>query len=558
MKKSTSDRYGLSWATDISSYVAAKLGKIPVPVLIVICGLIMISDGICVAKYNTDVSQLIGAGVWNVDSFRKIVWATVGMLIFDRLKMVSMKTFTMKKINIEYINIFRRIRKSKTADINEVTVGKAMDSATEMCKYQTDLTSYMFNMIPCFIPFIVMVWTVGKQSILMPVVIVASIAVALGAMVLCEKFFIWDEKAKKAKGKLKSVTTDNFMNITTCKYINEETYPDRRLLENQDETFKYDINVFRIFVYTLVIAALWTPTLVNAIIARNNFQSVTYIFINEYVIHNITNSLMNILENRIEYNNVKKNIETLKGDDVVSNDIFTGEMDLSGTSFAHKKDEDDPDASPVEFFIEDVKIQCGKRYLVEGTSGGGKSSFATWLAGGLKTKSGFDKKFMTYYIWQETSLFNDTLINNIIPNVEKNSEEYDNYIERLNYFKEQLDLTELIDVKAPKGWDSVVGERGCKLSSGEKQRINLIRALIAMEDHPEYIFILDEITSNLDSKTRKLAFELLNERCKSTLIIISHNKGFEKFVDYRIRVVNHRFKMVVPRTKKEIKVKKAG
>ena len=75
-----------------------------------------------------------------------------------------------------------------------------------------------------------------------------------------------------------------------------------------------------------------------------------------------------------------------------------------------------------------------------------------------------------------------------------------------------------------------------------------------MTYHPEYVFLLDEITSNLDTKTKRLAIELINETCKSTLIIVSHNAGFEKMIDYNVNVTNHTIRMNEKKTNKPVLV----
>ena len=79
------------------------------------------------------------------------------------------------------------------------------------------------------------------------------------------------------------------------------------------------------------------------------------------------------------------------------------------------------------------------------------------------------------------------------------------------------------------GFDTQIGERGCKISSGQKQRINIIRTLIEMKNNPIRLFIMDEITSNLDDETKRLALEafktILDNNPMITAIIISHNDG---------------------------------
>jgi len=113
---------------------------------------------------------------------------------------------------------------------------------------------------------------------------------------------------------------------------------------------------------------------------------------------------------------------------------------------------------------------------------------------------------------QEVTLFNDTIKNNI------------------KYGKPRATEKEIIEAakaanahqfieKFPKKYNQIVGERGIKLSTGQKQRIAIARALLK---NPK-ILILDEATSSLDSKTEKLVQEALKRLIKNrTTFIIAH------------------------------------
>jgi ABC-type multidrug transport system fused ATPase/permease subunit len=82
-------------------------------------------------------------------------------------------------------------------------------------------------------------------------------------------------------------------------------------------------------------------------------------------------------------------------------------------------------------------------------------------------------------------------------------------------------------LKFPHGYDTVVGEKGYKLSAGQRQRVSLARALL--KDAP--ILILDEPTSALDQATESLVTDTIREACADkTVIVISHkpaNRGAE-------------------------------
>ena len=84
----------------------------------------------------------------------------------------------------------------------------------------------------------------------------------------------------------------------------------------------------------------------------------------------------------------------------------------------------------------------------------------------------------------------------------------------------------------PKGIDSEVEEMGRNFSGGQKQRIALARAIY----HNRDIFILDEVTSSLDSENTKKIINLLLELKKTkTIIISSHNKNILNACDNVIK-----------------------
>ena len=113
---------------------------------------------------------------------------------------------------------------------------------------------------------------------------------------------------------------------------------------------------------------------------------------------------------------------------------------------------------------------------------------------------------------QETTLFDDTIKNNIkYANIDASDEEI-MHVAKLSHCDEFIDLL-------PKKYDTLIGENGVRLSGGEKQRISIARAMMKESS----IILLDEATSSLDSETESKIQNALSILTKNkTTIVIAH------------------------------------
>jgi ATP-binding cassette, subfamily B, heavy metal transporter len=172
------------------------------------------------------------------------------------------------------------------------------------------------------------------------------------------------------------------------------------------------------------------------------------------------------------------------------------------------------------------EIPSGRTLAVVGSSGGGKSTLARLLfrfydvTGGAIRIDGTDIREMTQaslraaigIVPQDTVLFNDTLEYNLRYGRPEASDE------ELAQAIRQARLDQFI-AKLPEGLQTSVGERGLKLSGGEKQRVAIARALIK---NPA-ILVFDEATSALDSESEKaIQAEIAAVSRERTTMIIAH------------------------------------
>jgi ATP-binding cassette, subfamily B, bacterial MsbA len=197
-----------------------------------------------------------------------------------------------------------------------------------------------------------------------------------------------------------------------------------------------------------------------------------------------------------------------------------GALELEGVTFRYDGGIDD---ALKDFSL---KIQPGKSYALVGASGAGKSTILSLIlrlydpTGGVIRIDGRDLRSITQkslrqqigLVSQDTFLFNDTILKNI-------------QFGRLDATKGEIQAAAVAAyahdfiMAQPKGYETIIGDKGCLLSGGQQQRIAIARALL--KNAP--ILLLDEATSALDSESEQqiqLALERLAQG--RTVIAIAH------------------------------------
>ena len=173
-----------------------------------------------------------------------------------------------------------------------------------------------------------------------------------------------------------------------------------------------------------------------------------------------------------------------------------------------------------------LRIEAGKTYALVGASGAGKSTILSLIlrlydptSGAVKI-DGQDLRSITQkslreqigLVTQETFLFHDTIFNNIVfGRLHATPEEI--------YEAAKAAYAHDFIMAQPKGYETVIGDKGCLLSGGQQQRLAIARAIL--KNAP--ILLLDEATSSLDSESEKQIQKALAKLATGrTVIAIAH------------------------------------
>ena len=218
---------------------------------------------------------------------------------------------------------------------------------------------------------------------------------------------------------------------------------------------------------------------------------------------------------------------------------MTSRVELQNVSFSY---------SGSDMVLKDLslKFESNKFYGIVGISGSGKSTIVDLIAGFFKPQSGqvlvdgVDIKDVNNSTWlsqlgiisQDAFLFSGTIEENICFGIEVESRDSNRMIEaaRVAYAHEFIE-------QLPKGYQTLVGERGVKLSGGQRQRLAIARAIYM--DPPVLIF--DEATSSLDAHSEKRVQEAIETLYgKRTVIVVAHRLVTVACADYIYVIENGR------------------
>ena len=206
-----------------------------------------------------------------------------------------------------------------------------------------------------------------------------------------------------------------------------------------------------------------------------------------------------------------------------------GEIKFENISFSY-------DNSEESFSLNlNLTIKAGQTTAVVGLSGAGKSTIADMVMGLITPESGHivinkeilsENNFSVWrsqigYVAQDTFLFNDTIRNNLLLAKQDATEE------EITTALKLASAYEFV-LKLPEELDTLIGDRGVLLSGGERQRLALARALLRKPS----LLILDEATSNLDSKNEKKIMGSIEKlHGDITILVIAHRLSTIKNAD---------------------------
>jgi len=440
---------------------------------------------------------------------------SVQVRLFDHLHSLSLRWHLSRKTG----EVLRSIDRG-TASINNI------------------LSYVMFNIAPTIIDIIIAItYFITAFDVWFGIIVFICLAAYMGTTIIITEWrtkFRRDMNLKDNKAKQRAV--DSLLNFETVKYYNAESYEvgkfEEAIVDYQESEYKTGFSlVFLNFSQTFIInLGLFAGSLLCAkFVMDDKFEVGDYVLFGTYIIqlyvplgffgtyYRMIQSSFIDMENMFDL--FKEDAEVVDNDDADVLPLGPGKVEFKNVSFHYK---------PERSILNDVSftVEPGKTIALVGPSGSGKSTIIRLLlrfyevCDGSIEIDGVDIASVTQsslrdhigVVPQDTILFNDDILNNI--RYGRVTADDDEVIQAAKF----ADIHERIQ-SMPDKYLTKVGERGLKLSGGEKQRVAIARTLLKSPN----IVLLDEATSALDTTTERNIQASLAKVCKDrTSIVVAH------------------------------------
>ena len=422
--------------------------------------------------------------------------------------------------------------------LNRRTGGVSRDIERGVAGISFLLRFMVFNIVPTFIEVaLIVVLLFWQYSAWFALIVVVSVVTYVWFSVVATEWrtqTIRDMNRAESKSSTRSV--DSLLNFETVKYFNNERHEadlyDQNLAEWEDARRRNRLTLFTLNAgQSFIIAGGGTSAMLLAAygVANGDMTIGDFVLINAlmmqifvplnflgFVYREMKGSLANI-DAMFALLDVKPSVEDLP--DALALNVQAGRIDFKEVGFYYEQER--AILKGVSFSVEPKQ-----KVAIVGSSGGGKSTIMKLLfrfydvTSGVVLIDGQDIREVTQQslrqaisvVPQDTVLFNTSIWENIrYGNVLASDSEVQQAIEMayLDSFIAQL----------PNGHETQVGERGLKLSGGEKQRVAIARAILKKPK----ILVFDEATSSLDSDAEKRILSAMERvRGDYTSLVIAH------------------------------------
>lgn len=441
--------------------------------------------------------------------------------------------------NVQYLEYYKKLTKVPVETLSKYQTGYLENIIEKISELVKKILSAEY--IGILLSFGFFFFTVFQQSkILFLVSLVLSILCVMISVYILKKSNKHVEELYDKEYEYSSVYQDFISNIRTVKALNDNKYFEKIVSKEGKECYKKQNKYVKCYsleelIRNILIVIPFALAIIKAVVDLSNgidTLGIITFYISIYLeMGFIFDELSGTIVSGFELKALKKKCVQLFSK-LDERELLTNfnKIELSNIDLKYKE-------SNFNIKVDNMIIKNKDKISITGKSGQGKTSIINLILGNItiyKGQAKIDENNMRDYrldigvVSQEIELFNMTIKENLCLDKNISDEKI------INYLKE-LELDEILMFED--GIYTIVGEKGLKLSTGQKRRINILRSYLMGKD----VYILDEPTSNLDKHTEEIVVDFILKHFKDkTLIIATHNEKINEICNKFYHFDNHK------------------
>ncbi len=510
----------------LAALILSKVAVVAIPL-----ALKEIVDSLDASKNNQLTLPIVFLAIYGVLRLSGSVFNELRDSIFARVRHGAMRSMSHKVVEHLHALSLRYHLERKTGAITR-DLERGTRSVSSLLNYM------VFSIIPILVEVgLIAIILLSNYSPWFAVITFTTVAIYIAATMMITE---WRMKFRVTMNQMDSQANnqaiDSLLNYETVKYFGNENYELRRYNDTlqhwEDAAVKSQTSLSALNIGQGAIIAIGVTIIMfmaaNAVVV-GTMSLGDLVLVNAFMIQMfIPLNFLGVVYSQLKHalSDMERMFDLLHEEAEIKDKADAAVLDVGDAAIRFERVSFCYDPSRPIIKDVDLSIKPGQKLAIVGPSGAGKSTLARLLfrfydvSDGRILINGQNISDVTQQslraaigiVPQDTVLFNDSIYHNIsYANIDASRDE-------VKRAAQLAHIDEFIQ-SLPDGYETIVGERGLKLSGGEKQRVAIARAILK---NPK-ILIFDEATSSLDSASERAILEALRELASNhTTMVIAH------------------------------------
>ena len=456
-------------------------------------------------------------------------------IAFDAIQNVYIEISFQRLCHNSLIEYFSEIYNVKPEILKKKNTGYVNDILTKLVNYQA--SAYIATVWELFYAVLYMMYAITRLWLIhWSLGLTLFVALSISAVLLTKGKQINRKnmvESNKKSHELCGFIFDTIINIGTIQKMNAKKFIDDTAEDKKNSYYKAlnkQLVINELYgAFSKLVIWLFLPVNIYlmTVFDFNKLECVALTTLLSTEIFNISRSIMRYITSKERFGTSYEELSDIIKPENMRKDLFTDsfkELEICDLEYQYKVIDKDNSLQETKICIPDFVVNAGDKVCITGESGQGKTTLLNLLSNEIETNSVLLNRKTCFnrlnciFVSQDTEILDMTLKENLTFGRDIPDSEIVRALEDVGLGKWYENLHDKLN--------SRLGEKGVFVSTGQRQRLNLVRGLL---DYSKEVYILDEPTSNVDAETEQAMVKFIEKRLQNkTLICVTHRPAIKE------------------------------